>query len=135
MTADDWRDLYEQDERFLPIPRCLIQSGKITISAAIVYAVLADYDIDGDNIAEMQQADIMQITGLSRSTVQRSLDELIALDLIEPEPERTGRGNVYHITVRLLPPIPQSRIRAAHCSGDKFRITAVMRKKQSGGRR
>lgn len=133
MTADDWRDLYGQDDRYLPVPRCLMQSGEITTSAAIVYAAIADYDIDGDQIAEIQQGDIMRITGLSRRTVVNAVKELIALDLIEPEPERTGRGNVYHITVRLLPPIPQSRIKAAHCSGDKFRITAVMRKKQSGG--
>ncbi len=113
MDEMDWRTLMDKNDNYLPVPCCLLAVDGVTVSAALVYAAIADDDVDGDNISKIGHGEIIRKTGLSRRKVIDAVKELVKLHLIEPEPVRTGRGNVYRITIRLLPPVPQKRKQAA----------------------
>ena len=111
VTQWEWRKRYEEDKCFLAVPRCLL--GVVSTSAALVYSAIVNEDIDCDNVVLMKQSKISQITGITDRQVRRAISELITYDLIEPEPERTGKGNIYRITVRLLGTTPEKRRDAA----------------------
>lgn len=100
----EWYEKYEQDAGYLFVPRCLLQTKSLPTSAAIVYAAIADDDLDGDGVIVVRQTRIVQRTGISRQQVNKAIAILIAADLLEPEPDRTGRANVYRLTTRILPP-------------------------------
>ena len=105
----DWMGRFRDDGNFLPVPRCLLQAEELTVSAALVYAAIADEDIDGDGVVRIQHKLISVKTGYKPTQIKKAIKELIAAELLEPEPERTGRANIYRLTVRLLPPVPQKR--------------------------
>ena len=98
---------FRDDGNFLPVPRCLLQAEELTVSAALVYAAIADEDIDGDGVVRIQHKLIAVKTGYKPTQIKKAIKELIAAELLEPE--RTGRANIYRLTVRLLPPVPQKR--------------------------
>lgn len=105
----DWMGRFRDDGNFLPVPRCLLQAEELTVSAALVYAAIADEDIDGDGVVRIQHKLIAVKTGYKPTQIKKAIKELTAAELLEPEPERTGRANIYRLTVRLLPPVPQKR--------------------------
>ena len=112
MRVADWMELYAADGGYLSVPVCLLQSELLPVSAAIVYAAIADEDDDDDGAVIVKHRKLMQKTGYSRRQVLYAIDALIAADLLEPEPDRTGRANIYRLTTRLLPPKPKKRRRA-----------------------
>lgn len=103
----DWMDLYADNAGYLAVPQCLLRSS-LPNAAAIVYAVIAR-DADEDGVLRISHKHITQQTGYSRRQIINALNALIEADLIEPEPERTGRGNIYRLTIRLIPYKPKNR--------------------------
>lgn len=107
MDYHEWMGLYGEDDRFLLVPQCLLRS-ELPNAAAIVYAVIAR-DADEEGVLRISQKRIGQMTGYSRMQISRAINALIEADLIEPEPERTGRANIYRLTTRLIPYKPRHR--------------------------
>lgn len=112
MRPAEWMVNFKACDKYLAVPVCLLQTKSLPASAAIVYAAIADEDSDDDGEIRLKHAKIMQKTGYSRRQVLYAIDALIAADLLEPEPDRTGRANIYRLTTRLLPPKPKKRRRA-----------------------
>ena len=103
MATPDWLERYDEDAGFLIVPKCLLQCKGITKSAAIVYAAIAAEDDDADDVVCVKQSKIVKITGYSRRQVISAIESLIREDLLEPEPDRTGRSNIYRLTHRITP--------------------------------
>ena len=76
-----------------------------TKSAAVILALIADRATDHDNrTATIEQAELVALSGCSRRTVIRAVEQLAALDLIRVQ-HCPGRASVYALTERVeLPP-------------------------------
>lgn len=107
MDYHEWMGLYGEDSGFLLVPQCLLRS-ELPNAAAIVYAVIAR-DADEDGVLRIAHKRITQMTGYSDRQIRYAIKALIEADLIEPEPERTGRTNIYRLTTRLIPYKPKRR--------------------------
>ena len=103
MKNTEWLEYHYQDEGYLFVPRCLLQTPSLPNSAAIVYAAIVDDDDDRDGVIRVRQSRLARRTGYSRQQVQRAIRILIDADLLEPEPDRTGRANIYRLTCSILP--------------------------------
>lgn len=107
MQHREWMDLYADDAGYIAVPQCLLRS-ELPNAAAIVYAVIAR-DADEDGVLRIAHKRITQMTGYSDRQIRYAIKALIEADLIEPEPERTGRANIYRLTTRLIPYKPRHR--------------------------
>lgn len=111
MKHQEWMSLYGEDSGFLLVPQCLLRSN-LPNAAAIVYAVIAR-DADEEGVLRISHRRISEMTGYSDRQIIRAINALIEADLLEPEPERTGRANIYRLTVRLIPYKPRHRKKPA----------------------
>ena len=74
-------------------------------SAAVILALIADKATDHDNRSTtIEQAELVGLSGCSRRTVIRAVEQLAALDLIRVQ-HCPGRASTYTLTERVeLPP-------------------------------
>lgn len=78
-----------------------------TKSAAVILALIADRATDHDDrSAIMEQGELVRLSGCSRSTVIRGVQQLAALDLIRIEHD-PGRACRYTLTERVELPSKQ----------------------------
>lgn len=76
-------------------------------SAAVILALIADKATDSDQRrAKIEQAELVQLSGCSRRTVIRAVEQLAALDLIRVR-RCPGRASVYELTERVELPAKQ----------------------------
>ena len=100
----EWQKYRAMDAGYMFVPRCLLQTPSLPKSAAIVYAAIVDDDMDGDGVITVKKSRLARKTGYSERQVSSALNILIDADLLEPEPDRTGRANIYRLTERIIPP-------------------------------
>lgn len=107
MQAPEWAEIYALDRRYIAVPLCLLQAHDLPVSAAIVYAAIADEDEGNDLLVRIRQSRIAEKTGYKLAQVKRALEALTQAGLIQPV--RTGRASIYRLTCRILPPKPKPK--------------------------
>lgn len=72
-------------------------------SAPIIYAAIVDDDMDGDGVITVKIARLAKKAGYTERLIGHVIGLLIDADLPEPEPDRTGRANIFRLMTRIIP--------------------------------